>query len=375
MAIQVYEVAYSTDKINFTNLTNVQSVNIRLGRQAMIDNFTAGTGTVVLRYPTGFASPIAQLVSGTFIRITNTTTNRIQWTGVINDVEVAYDIPYVGGVGNGDYVTLSLEGGLAAFARSNGNSYAMASNPIDAQISNCSSQTGLTIISNFGSAVPPVLAASTVGSSWADWINTTNSSINGRIYDYLGRLYWNGPYQIPTSTINFSDTTNDATNQVYDQINYDSLGQNFFTQVTVTPTGLAAQVASSGSAPYRNLGLATFNGTTGQALDLANYLLNNYKTPVNSISSISCNASAQASMQLDAIGTDSDGANFWSSISRRVSVAFRGQTIVGVIEGMALSATPESARYTFYLSPADLNAYLILNDAVFGRLDFNKLGY
>jgi hypothetical protein len=42
---------------------------------------------------------------------------------------------------------------------------------------------------------------------------------------------------------------------------------------------------------------------------------------------------------------------------------------------MALSATPESARYTFYLSPADLNAYLILNDTVFGRLDFNKLGY
>jgi hypothetical protein len=375
MAIQVYEVAYSTDKINFTNLTNVQSVNIRLGRQAMIDNFTAGTGTVVLRYPTGFASPIAQLVSGTFIRIKNTTTNRIQWTGVINDVEVAYDIPYVGGVGNGDYVTLSLEGGLAAFARSNGNSYAMASNPIDAQISNCSAQTGLTIISSFGSAVPPVLAASTVGSSWADWINTTNASINGRIYDYQGNLFWNGPGQIAPSTINFSDTTNNATNQVYDQINYDSLGQNFFTQVTVTPTGLAAQVASSGSAPFRNLGLATFNGSTGQALDLANYLLNTYKTPVNSISSISCNANAQASMQLDAIGTDVDGANFWSSISRRVSVTFRGQTIIGVIEGMALSATPESARYTFYLSPADLNAYLILNDTVFGRLDYNKLGY
>ena len=47
----------------------------------------------------------------------------------------------------------------------------------------------------------------------------------------------------------------------------------------------------------------------------------------------------------------------------------------GVVEGVALSATPEGARYTFYLSPADLNAYMQLNDSVFGRLDFNKLGY
>ena len=375
MAIQSYEVAYSTDKVNYTALTNVQSVNLRLGREALVDNYSASTGTVVLRYPTGFASPIAALVSGTWIRIKNTTTGRTQWIARINDVEVSYDIPYKSGVGNGDYVTLQLEGALAAWARANGNNYSMLSNPVDAQADFAQAQTNLSMFKSFGGVgVPAVLGASTVTTSWADWINKTNATINGRIFDNNGALWWNGTYQIDPSTINFSDTTNNATNQVYDQINYESLGQNFFTQVTISPEGLAAQVASSGSAPYRNLGLATFNGSTGQALDLANYLLNNYKTPVNSISSISCLANAQSSMQLDALGT-STGANLWSCISKRVSVTFRGQTVYGVIEGVSLSATPESARYTFYLSPADLNAYLLLNDTVFGRLDFNKLGY
>ena len=40
-----------------------------------------------------------------------------------------------------------------------------------------------------------------------------------------------------------------------------------------------------------------------------------------------------------------------------------------------MSATPDSTRFTFYVSGADLNAYLILNDATFGKLDSNRLGY
>jgi len=40
-----------------------------------------------------------------------------------------------------------------------------------------------------------------------------------------------------------------------------------------------------------------------------------------------------------------------------------------------MSATPENAFFTYYVSGADLNAYLILNNATFGKLDENKLGY
>jgi hypothetical protein len=40
-----------------------------------------------------------------------------------------------------------------------------------------------------------------------------------------------------------------------------------------------------------------------------------------------------------------------------------------------MSATPAGARFTFYFSGADLNAYFLLDDLTRGTLDFNKLGY
>jgi hypothetical protein len=66
---------------------------------------------------------------------------------------------------------------------------------------------------------------------------------------------------------------------------------------------------------------------------------------------------------------------FGFMIGARVSVTFRGTVYYSIIEGVRVTATPESSRYTFYLSGADLNNYLILNDTVFGTLDNNKLGY
>jgi hypothetical protein len=62
-------------------------------------------------------------------------------------------------------------------------------------------------------------------------------------------------------------------------------------------------------------------------------------------------------------------------VGARVSVTFRGTVYQSIIEGVRVTATPQSSRYTFYLSGADLNNYLVLNDTVFGTLDYNKLGY
>jgi hypothetical protein len=66
---------------------------------------------------------------------------------------------------------------------------------------------------------------------------------------------------------------------------------------------------------------------------------------------------------------------FGKTVGRQVSVAFRGTTYQCIVEGVTMSASPASSSFTFHLSGADLNAYLILDNAVFGRLDFNKLGY
>ena len=114
MAVQTYEVAYSTDAITYTALTNVQTLNLNFGRQSQLDQIRAATASFSLRYPNGFTSPIAAMVSGTFIRFRNTTGSAyVLFYGKIANVTARYGIPFSGGVGNADYLDVTCEGQFA----------------------------------------------------------------------------------------------------------------------------------------------------------------------------------------------------------------------------------------------------------------------
>ena len=371
---QNYRVKYSTDNMNYTTLSNVQSIAISVGRQRQLDAYNASTATITVRYPTGYASPITAMTSGNFIVIENVTSSQFMFAGVINNVDVAYGIPYSGGVGNDDYLTLTVEGSFSRFGRVQGQSYAMAADTLYNQLQACATSTGLNIQTLNTNTQP--LAATTVSGTWGDWVNSVLVTINGRVWDSqaAGVTTVRTPFNVATSPITFSDTTNNSTNQVYDQINFGSYADNYYTQVTVDSESYAPATVSTGSAPYRTLAVNTFNSSVSQATDYANYLLNNFNTKGFALLSISCLAEAQTTFKLDAVSGET--ANQLCTIpGTRVSVVFRGTTYNCVIEGCSVTATPESSRYTFYLSGADLNSYLILNDSVFGRLDYNKLGY
>lgn len=378
MAIQNYTVSYYTPTTGLQALTNVVSINANVGRQRQLDQYSTSTAQIVMRYPTGYASPIAGLVPGTIIEIKNSATNLRNFLGRISNVQVQFDKPYSGGVGNGDYLTISCEASLAEFGRKSGGGYAMAAAQLTTQFAAVSAQTGYYL--NLDSGVGDFdLSATTVNGTWADYLNLVALTLNARIidvWDFLlvqPRTLFVSPFLVRDSGVNFSDTTNDATNQVYDGITFASYADNFYTQVTVDPEVPAAQTVTSGSAPYRTYTVNTLNGTTGQALDYANYLLNNYKTPKVAISSISCLTNAQNSMQLDDLGSGPNDCG--RQIGKRVTVAFRGTTYPCLIEGYSFSAVPGESRYTYYVSAADLNAYLILDNATFGKLDSNRLGY
>jgi hypothetical protein len=160
---------------------------------------------------------------------------------------------------------------------------------------------------------------------------------------------------------------------VYDQATFGAWSDNYFTQVSVDPADYSQQTVTKTGAtiPYRTYTVNTLSASEGQALDQANYLLSQYQTQKFALTSVSCLAEAQTSFKLDKMGLTQLG----EMIGARVSVTFRGTVYYSIIEGITVTATPESSRYTFYLSGADLNNYLILNDTVFGRLDYNKLGY
>jgi len=376
MGIQTYAVAYSTNGSTYTSLTNLQNLNISYGRQSQLDQIKASTASFTLRYPTGYASPIAALVSGTYIRFRNETGSPYDiWYGKITDVTVRYGIPYSGGVGNADFLDVTCEGQFADIGRMQGNGYSMAAAGIIDQIVAANGQTGLICGFRPLSATTQ-MAGTTVNATWGDWFNQTALTLNARLWDgqSINGSTIVSPFNSTVSTVNFSDVANNSTNQVYSTIDFGSLADNFYTQVIVDPEsyGAATVTKAGATTPYRTYQVNTFNASTAQATDYANYLLNNYGTARFAITSFSCIAGAQSSFQLDKIGATS---YLPCAPGTQVSVTFRGTTTVCIIEGVNVSATPDNAIFTYYVSGADLNAYLILDNATFGKLDSNRLGF
>ena len=383
MALQTYTVYYSLDYTTWSVLTNVQNINISVGRQAQLQQLKASTASFTLRYPNGYASPITALVSGTYIRIDHEKSNgtifpTTLWTGVINNVNVSYGIPYVNNVGNADFLDVSCEGSFAQLARMNANNYAMPAGTVATQYDLAEIENGISV-EWLGNGAAPASPATTITSTWGDWVNRIALTGNMRMWDSKQALlcYTLSPFDPYLSDINFSDVANNSTNQVYERIDFGSFADNYYTQVRVEPEGFTTQTVTQVGAttPYRTYEVNTLNASNAQALDYANYLLANYDTANFAITAITCKAESQSSFQLDRVGFTAADAPFSCSPGSQVSVAFRGTTYQCIIEGATMSATPEGSSYTYYVSGADLNAYLLLDNATFGRLDYNKLGY
>jgi hypothetical protein len=378
MGLQSYTVAYSTDGTTFTNLTNVQNITINAGRQAQLQAIQATTASIELRYPTGFASPIAALVTGTIIRIRNTNSiypypNADIILGRISNVTAIYGIPYKDNVGQSDYLVINVEGSFAVLGRMQGESYAITSTNLADQCIEASTETGVTV-----EKVGPntSLGTTTVSGTWGDWVAQAAISTNSRLHDTVATdtVSIVSPFAQNIATTGFSDVANNINNQVYNGITFDSLSDNFYTQITVDPQNFAAVTLtkSGATAPFRTYNVNTLSASTSNATDFANYLLANYETASFAISSFTCSAEAQNVFQLDGM---ENGPNFNSFVGTQVNVTFRGTTFACLIEGVTMSATPAGASFTYYVSGADLNAYLLLGNPVLGQLDNNRLGY
>jgi hypothetical protein len=378
MPLQQYVVKYLSGS-TYTALTNIEAINVNIGVQAQLDQIKASTATCVIRYSTGYATPITQLKSGTDVIIENNTVPASAytvWEGKIADVSVQYGMPYVGGVGNADYATITMEGFFAELGRMDAGNYAMAAGTLDAQMNTATTQSGVPMAYISGGEARTG-AATTVSSTWGDWVARTALTNNARLRDgaemTTGKVNIISPFSIVPFDYNFSDAPT-GSDQKYDVINFDSLSDNYYNQVTVSTESFGSVTVLEPGVfkPYRTYEVNTINASASQATDYANYLLNNYKTPKLAISSISASAEQQGTFKLDTM-VSIFSLYYYPGCS--VNITFRGTTYPCVIEGVSMNATPESTRFTFYVSGVDLNPYLILNSATFGKLDTNRLGY
>lgn len=371
MPVSNYTIEYSTDFSTWSYFTDIQSINGRIGRTAFIDTFQPSQLTFVMRYPTGFYSPNTALVTGTWVRLKRTGTTRTMWTGKIATVTVEWGKVYNTTTNRGeyDYVTVTAEGSFAEWGRLDGNGNTIVSTNAAYALGEAATESGLPIGTTFVVDTSPTIDTSTVTGSWADWINKFAVTLSATVKDGGGQL---GVYTkdfVGSLPVQFSDTTNNATNQVYEEIQLSSQVENYFTQIIIDTDSYGQAVAFTGAGPYRTLKLETFSGSAGQALDLANYYLALYQTPLVGISQITCRSEAQNTWALDL------GYEWYDILGYRTNVTFRGTSYYMSILGSTFQATPSGSTFSYNLASAAYLPFFILNDAQYGVLDTNRLSW
>ena len=383
MPVANYELQafYGTPVPTWNNVPFLFNFTVNIGRQFQLDTYRADTATVEFWYLQG-APAQDNFKPGDPLRIIDTTRNVILFIGRIKDVEIVYGKPYgtvVGPytIGNDDRMIITLESEFAVLGRMSGNGYVMAASKLDTQINNAETQTGVTIADSSDAATVD-MGGQTLNGTWGDWLNRVLLTLNNRLRQTLS-LEVVSKYDIGVLTQSFAESDGPLF-QRYDQVVFDSLADNYYTQITVDPEGLAEQTVQSGSAPYRTYKVDTLNANTGQALDYANYLLANYDDPELSLSAITATSQQQGTnFYLDTLGMTGGGSppTYYTQelVGHATSLILRTVGYNFVIEGLTVSGNPESQRFTYYVSAQDLNAYLILDDSVYGTLDSNKLGY
>jgi hypothetical protein len=148
----------------------------------------------------------------------------------------------------------------------------------------------------------------------------------------------------------------------YTSVEFLNTGEYKASTVVVEPDGLADQVSGSGR-PVLNF--ASLDQTTSQAANLAGYIKNTLD--LNVVRPLSVTVLADAQINNTAV--------FALYPSALVRLILRGTSYDCVVEGVSIQANPSATQFTYHLSSADAYKFLRLNDAVFGKLDQNRLGF
>lgn len=370
---QTFTVEYSTDGTTWDEIDNVNQISGSVGRQQLQDTFEPSKMTISARYPNGFSAPNSALVVDTQIRVARVGSSFFMWTGRIRNVTVEWAKPYNAGTGTGvaDNVTIECEGALAQWGRLQGNGLFVSASDLLTQISAVLAGTNLQYGTTYTASTSPLLSASEVTDSLSNWLNTAMTTVGGTIKDGSDNniVGVNGRDFAGNLPVSFSDTTNNFYYQVYDEITFDSVSADYFTQIELNTYSYGDVTVNYGTAPYRTLRETTYSPSVEQAQDLANYLLGIYGDNGFGISSISCKSEAQNYWNLDLQYA------WWDIIGYTTYVNFRGTQLRCTILGSDFTATPNESRFTYYLADVGLTPYLVLDDADFGKLDVNKLGW
>jgi len=343
-------------------LSNVQSFTFNSGRGNIDDNYRAGRATLTGRVPLSLPT----LALDDYVRITLQTKSggvngpAISYELRITDLKIEYAINE-----DADTWSISLEDAFGLLGRALVSLSVPAGTLTTTAAEDVVDQIPDAAFFTVGTATTTKTNAATFTDANAldafqTYANTEWAFVlaNGNGIRWFTRNTWVQSAQIVT----FAD---DGTGDLeYQTLSFSSLSEAIADKVVVNVRGGSQATAGTGSI---GLEIDSYSESDAEATNLANYVKavfdNDTPTP----------------FELSYMLTNQDDFDCLvpvnSNYPTKVELTLRGSTYTAFTLGFALSATPDIVRATLYLLPANSVQFFILDDAVFGRLDENKLGF
>ena len=398
----------------WTAIDNVQELSCQVGRQTAVDQWPVSQASIRVWYPEGYASPLANLTVGTYIRFfaPGRSSTKPSWTGLVKNVTLEVGIPWNSGLsdGNADFLTIDCEGALAVVGRAGVETIPVSEGTVPAKTlntcaaactyarvgyrSNSDPATQVNFQFWYDTSIPPpiqfwtdelaqiVAQCSALGNIRVlDGVKSTTTGTGWTTDDPA--IYFSGPSS-PVTTVGFSDTTNNSTNRIYDQIIFDGLADLYFDKAEVAFFDDEYGSQTTTNVAQWNLGIEPPRVFTTQGppnnrpeyvinyTNQAQWLSNAFYPADIGVSSISATTANQHTQNLDTLGvTDLELAQLASYV---VPITLRGTTTYAQIEGVAITADVNQTRFTYYVTPSATTAWFTLDSTALGVLDQNRLG-
>jgi len=365
----------------------VTAIQITRGRNRQSESFNAGTASLTLVDPTRQLDPLntasiyypyvaprqpVQILAG----------GVVIYTGVITDWNLAYDFVTAGNVTSAkcsDAFTVLANGAMNGWTPveqlSNARVAAVLNLPEVAYQGSYSVGTGSSTLGAYG--VP-------AGTNVLSYLQNVAASEQGYLFmSANGTVTFTGRASLlnPVSAIAWTDDGtgipySSLTNQYGDELlyNYVQTQSPAYTPTSTAPS-LAydlTSIATYQSQIYSKLDL--LNSTIAETAALGQYVLGRYMNPVLRFTGVSSELGGRtAAQQATILAVDLTSiATVQKSFSTGTPASVT-QTLI--VSGISHTIRPGSHIVNFTFESADTSAYFTLDDAFFGRLDYNLLAF
>jgi hypothetical protein len=376
--------------IAFADLTSlVESVTITRGRNRQLDQFNAGTATVVFDNSSRILDPLNQSspywqgapfnTTGVLPRcpITISSNGIPIYTGLVTDWNLSYDIQP-----NGDRMYAQCSDAFTVLANQALNAVTPAREL---------SSTRINTVLNYSEINYQGARSIGTGNSFLgayaiaqdtevlNYLQQVTTSEQGYLYVAAdGTLTFKGRSSVlnPVAGATFNTTGTALPFQSIENLFGDELLYNYI--ITESPAGPvqttsnATSIAAFQTQQYALTNL--LNDTVTEVAALGNYLLGKYQDPILRFTGISNELSALSTanqnicLALDLTSIATVVMAYTTGTPATVS-----QTLI--VSGVSHSITPESHIISYNFESTDGNQYLTLDNAIFGTLDNNLLSF